>query len=167
MDVLGGPEFSSQRLGDAVRLSLGGHWTVDASAAIEARADGLLAESAGARRVVLDLGRIARLDALDALLPMRESFDIPKATAFAVSAAKARGGRVIAIGTSVVRALEGCAEAHGGVLEPGTGDTELLVGGGRALRIVEFRRDHPVGFELGEPEPFAVEEEVDAVERDR
>jgi hypothetical protein len=52
MDVPDGPEFSSQRLGDAVRLSLGGHWTVDASAAIEARADGLLAESAGARRVV-------------------------------------------------------------------------------------------------------------------
>jgi phospholipid/cholesterol/gamma-HCH transport system permease protein len=68
MDVPDGPEFSSQRMGDAVRLSLGGHWTVDASAAIEARADGLLAESAGARRVVLDLGRVARLDTAGAWL---------------------------------------------------------------------------------------------------
>ena len=68
MDVPDGPEFSSQRLGDAVRLSLGGHWTVDASAAIEARADGLLAKSAGARRVVLDLGRVARLDTAGAWL---------------------------------------------------------------------------------------------------
>jgi phospholipid/cholesterol/gamma-HCH transport system permease protein len=68
MDVPDGPEFSSQRLGDAVRLSLGGHWTVDASAAIEARADGLLTESAGARRVVLDLGRVARLDTAGAWL---------------------------------------------------------------------------------------------------
>jgi phospholipid/cholesterol/gamma-HCH transport system permease protein len=68
MDVPDGPEFSSQRMGDAVRLSLGGHWTVDASAAIEARADGLLAESAGARRVVLDLGGVARLDTAGAWL---------------------------------------------------------------------------------------------------
>ena len=57
-----GPEFSSQRLGDTVRLNLDGRWTVDASAAIEARADALLAESDGARRVVFDLGRVARLD---------------------------------------------------------------------------------------------------------
>ena len=43
MDVPDGSEFTSQRLRDAVRLSLCGHWTVDASAAIEALADGLLA----------------------------------------------------------------------------------------------------------------------------
>jgi len=67
MDLPHGPEFSSQRLGDAVRLSLGGHWTVDASA-IEARADGLLAESAGAHRVILDLGRVVRLDTAGAWL---------------------------------------------------------------------------------------------------
>ena len=47
--------------------------------------------------------------------------------------------------------------------EPGAGDVPLH----GALRIVEVRRDHPVGFELGEPEPLAVEEEVDAEERDR
>jgi len=68
MDLLGGPEFSSQRLGDTVTLNLGGRWTVDASAAIEAGADALLAESDGARRVVLDLGRIARLDTAGAWL---------------------------------------------------------------------------------------------------
>jgi len=68
MDLPDGPQFSSQRVGDSVRLSLGGHWTVDASAAIEARADGLLKESAGARRVVFDLGRIVRLDTAGAWL---------------------------------------------------------------------------------------------------
>jgi phospholipid/cholesterol/gamma-HCH transport system permease protein len=61
MSVTGGPEFSSQRLGDAVTLDLGGRWTVDATA-IEARADALVAESHGARQVILDLGRITRLD---------------------------------------------------------------------------------------------------------
>lgn len=68
MDLPDGPQFSSQRVGDSVRLSLGGHWTVDASAAIEARADGLLKESAGARRVIFDLGRIVRLDTAGAWL---------------------------------------------------------------------------------------------------
>jgi phospholipid/cholesterol/gamma-HCH transport system permease protein len=68
MDLPDGPEFSSQRMGDTVTLNLGGHWTVDASAAIEARADALLAEGNGARRVVLDLGRVGRLDTAGAWL---------------------------------------------------------------------------------------------------
>ncbi len=68
MDLPDGPEFSSQRLGDVVTLNLGGRWTVDASAAIEARADALLVESDGARRVVLDLGQVARLDTAGAWL---------------------------------------------------------------------------------------------------
>jgi phospholipid/cholesterol/gamma-HCH transport system permease protein len=68
MDLPDGPEFSRQRLGDTVTLNLGGRWTVDASAAIEARADALLLESDGARQVVLDLGRVARLDTAGAWL---------------------------------------------------------------------------------------------------
>jgi phospholipid/cholesterol/gamma-HCH transport system permease protein len=68
MDLPDGPEFSSQRLGDVVTLNLGGRWTVDASAAIEVRADALLVESDGARRVVLDLGHVARLDTAGAWL---------------------------------------------------------------------------------------------------
>src|SRR5437870_8380730 len=45
-------------------------WSSDvcSSDLIEARADGLLSESAGARRVVLDLGRVARLDTAGAWL---------------------------------------------------------------------------------------------------
>jgi phospholipid/cholesterol/gamma-HCH transport system permease protein len=68
MDLPDGPEFSSRRLGDTVTLELGGQWTVKASAAIEARADALLAESDGARRVVFDLGRVVRLDTAGAWL---------------------------------------------------------------------------------------------------
>ncbi|MGH6839355.1 MAG: MlaE family lipid ABC transporter permease subunit [Methylocella sp.] len=68
MDLPDGPEFSCKRLGDLVTLDLGGQWTVKASAAIEARADALLAESDGARLVVFDLGRVARLDTAGAWL---------------------------------------------------------------------------------------------------
>jgi S-adenosylmethionine:tRNA ribosyltransferase-isomerase len=74
---------------------------------------------------------------LDALLPMRETFDVPRATVEAIAAAKSRGGRVLAVGTSVVRALEGCAAAHGGVLEAGAGETDLLVHAGQRLRVVD------------------------------
>ncbi|MGH6851396.1 MAG: ABC transporter permease [Methylocella sp.] len=68
MDLLDSPDFSSERLGDTVTLDLGGHWTVKASAAIEARAEALLAASDGARQVVFDLGRVARLDTAGAWL---------------------------------------------------------------------------------------------------
>jgi len=68
MDVLDGPTFSSQRSGDAVRLSLAGHWTLDASASIEAGAKALLSEGGAARRAILDLGAVARLDTAGAWL---------------------------------------------------------------------------------------------------
>ena len=54
-------------------------------------------------------------DALDSLLPFDEPYRIPEATARAVARARARGGRVVAVGTSVVRALEDAATADGRV----------------------------------------------------
>jgi phospholipid/cholesterol/gamma-HCH transport system permease protein len=68
MNLADGPEFSTERLGEVVRLALCGRWTVDASAAIEARADALVTACARAQQVVLDLGRITRLDTAGAWL---------------------------------------------------------------------------------------------------
>jgi phospholipid/cholesterol/gamma-HCH transport system permease protein len=68
MDLPNDPKISSQRSGDAVRLSLAGRWTVDASAAIEAASDALLTEGKDARRVIFDLGGVARLDTAGAWL---------------------------------------------------------------------------------------------------
>ncbi|HVJ91574.1 MAG TPA: S-adenosylmethionine:tRNA ribosyltransferase-isomerase [Labilithrix sp.] len=48
---------------------------------------------------------------LDALLPLPERFEVSEETWTAVARSRARGGRVVAIGTSVVRALEGSARA--------------------------------------------------------
>lgn len=50
---------------------------------------------------------------LDRRLPLDEPYRIPEATVAAVDKAKAAGKRVIAIGTSVVRALESAATAEG------------------------------------------------------
>ncbi len=68
MNLPDGPDFSSERLGDALTLALGGRWTVDASAAIERRADALVGDIGDARQVVFDLGRITRLDTAGAWL---------------------------------------------------------------------------------------------------
>ncbi len=74
---------------------------------------------------------------IDEVLPLPERYAVPRATVEAVWAARARGGRVIAVGTSVVRALEGCAEAHGGELVEGEGVTALRIGRGYRPRVVD------------------------------
>ena len=43
---------------------------------------------------------------LDSLLPFDEPYRIPRSTALMIEQARARHGRVVAIGTTVVRALE-------------------------------------------------------------
>jgi S-adenosylmethionine:tRNA ribosyltransferase-isomerase len=74
---------------------------------------------------------------LDALLPLPERFDIPEATVLAVREAHAHGHRVIAVGTTVTRALEGSAALHDGKLVAGTGVTDLRLHGAFRLRIVD------------------------------
>jgi S-adenosylmethionine:tRNA ribosyltransferase-isomerase len=73
---------------------------------------------------------------LDARLPFDEPYRIPKASATAIQDAHVRGGRVIAIGTTVVRALEHAAGA-GGELRPGEGLATQKIGSGTKLRIVD------------------------------
>jgi S-adenosylmethionine:tRNA ribosyltransferase-isomerase len=75
--------------------------------------------------------------ALDALLPMPERFEIPEETTEAIRAAKASGGRVVAVGTTVTRALEGSAQQHGGEVAPGTGVTELVLRAGFRPLVVD------------------------------
>jgi S-adenosylmethionine:tRNA ribosyltransferase-isomerase len=73
---------------------------------------------------------------LDETLPLTERFEIPAATVALVKETKLAGGRVVATGTTVVRALEGSAALRGGQLRPGEGETNLLIGPGFRPRIV-------------------------------
>jgi phospholipid/cholesterol/gamma-HCH transport system permease protein len=68
MDAPAGPTFSSERSGDAVRLKLSGHWTLDACAGIEQGAEALTAAARGSDRALLDLGDVQRLDTAGAWL---------------------------------------------------------------------------------------------------
>lgn len=53
----------------------------------------------------------------------------------AVAACKARGGRVIAVGTTSVRSLE--SAARDGVLKPFSGDTDIFIFPGRPFHVVD------------------------------
>jgi S-adenosylmethionine:tRNA ribosyltransferase-isomerase len=65
---------------------------------------------------------------LEARLPFPEDFEIPPSTADAIADTSGRGGRVIAVGTTVTRALEGCSVQHGGRIVAGAGTTDLVLG---------------------------------------
>jgi S-adenosylmethionine:tRNA ribosyltransferase-isomerase len=75
--------------------------------------------------------------ALDARLPLTERYDIPAPTVAAVDDARRRGSRVIAVGTTVVRALEGAVTESGGTLRPGAGSTSLRLRAEYVPRIVD------------------------------
>ncbi len=68
--------------------------------------------------------------------PYDEQYRVPEETARAVNAARAEGRRVIAVGTTVVRALETVADA-GGIARPGEGWTSLIVTPERGVRVVD------------------------------
>ena len=74
--------------------------------------------------------------AIDAALPLAERYDIPAATVRAVAETRSRGGRIVAVGTTVVRALEGAASKEGG-LRAGPGETDLIISPAFRPRVVD------------------------------
>jgi S-adenosylmethionine:tRNA ribosyltransferase-isomerase len=95
--------------------------------------DGLRARGVGVAPVVLHTG-VSSLEAGETPLP--ERYTVPPATADAVAAARATGGRVVAVGTTVTRALETVADDDGRV-HPGHGWTDLVLGPDRPARAVD------------------------------
>jgi S-adenosylmethionine:tRNA ribosyltransferase-isomerase len=65
-----------------------------------------------------------------------ERFELPQATAAAVAATRVRGGRVVAVGTTVVRALESAAQPDRGVRAQ-AGSTRLFLVPGSEFRVVD------------------------------
>ncbi|MET9691575.1 S-adenosylmethionine:tRNA ribosyltransferase-isomerase [Streptomyces sp. NPDC006514] len=68
--------------------------------------------------------------------PYPERYEVSATTAGLVNAARAAGGRVIAVGTTAVRALESAADASGRV-RPAAGWTDLVVTPERGVRVVD------------------------------
>jgi S-adenosylmethionine:tRNA ribosyltransferase-isomerase len=82
--------------------------------------------------VLLHTG-VSSLDAGEPPLP--ERFEVPEATARLANLTRASGGRVIAAGTTVTRALESSSEPDGTVLAR-SGWTDLVLGPERPARVV-------------------------------
>jgi S-adenosylmethionine:tRNA ribosyltransferase-isomerase len=122
-------------LWDVQNVYAGAPWAVEMPSAGRALSAATLAalraRGVAVRAVTHAAGLSATGDvAIDARLPLPERWRVPDETARAVTAARARGGRVIAVGTSVVRALETAARAGGGRVAAGEGITDLILGPG-------------------------------------
>jgi S-adenosylmethionine:tRNA ribosyltransferase-isomerase len=68
--------------------------------------------------------------------PQPEQYVVPEATARLVTSTRSAGRRVVAVGTTVVRALESVADPRGRV-HPAAGWTSLVLGAARPARVVD------------------------------
>lgn len=68
--------------------------------------------------------------------PYEEYYRVPASTARAVNAARSAGKRVVAVGTTVVRALETVTD-EAGEIHPGTGWTDLVITPQRGIHAVD------------------------------
>ena len=100
-------------------------------------------EAAGARvaRVRLHVGegtfRPLRGETLDEHVMHEEQYEVPEPAAQAFADTRARGGRVVAVGTTVVRVLESAVADHGRRLAPGPGSTALFIRPGHRFAAVD------------------------------
>jgi S-adenosylmethionine:tRNA ribosyltransferase-isomerase len=105
--------------------------------------DGLLAEldgrGVGVADVLLDIGlgtfRPITVPSIEEHAMHEERYEISAGTVAAINETSGRGGRVVAVGTTVVRALE--SAAAGGVLQAGAATTDLFIRPGYRVRVVD------------------------------
>jgi len=85
-------------------------------------------------------------ESLDSRLPLPEPYEIPDATARAIKNTRERGGRVLAVGTTVVRALEDRARETGHV-RAGRGEATLVLARNSRTRVTDgvFSGMHEAG----------------------
>ncbi|MBD1582036.1 tRNA preQ1(34) S-adenosylmethionine ribosyltransferase-isomerase QueA [Pseudoalteromonas sp. S16_S37] len=78
-----------------------------------------------------------RVESVDEHVMHSEYIEVPEQVVEAIVAAKAKGGRVIAVGTTSVRSLESAAKVHGGQLQAFTGDTDIFIYPGYEFKVVD------------------------------
>jgi S-adenosylmethionine:tRNA ribosyltransferase-isomerase len=93
----------------------------------------LVAKGIGVAPLLLHTG-VASLEANEP--PYAEYFRVSSSTAHRVNDTRRRGGRVLAVGTTVVRALESVVDEHGSV-HPGDGWTQTVVSPDHPVRSID------------------------------
>jgi len=82
-----------------------------------------------------------RAENLDEHVMHHEWYHLPEATAQAIAACRARGGKVVAVGTTSLRALESAAQyqniARGGLLQADSRETDLFIRPGYHFKVVD------------------------------
>lgn len=76
-----------------------------------------------------------RVEKIDDHRMHSERYTVPQATVDAIHETRARGGRVVAVGTTSLRALE--ATAQSGKLHPGSRETDIFITPGYQFRVVD------------------------------
>lgn len=121
------------RLPGSAAPTAGLHFTDEVVAGLERRGIGV---STIDLHVGLDTFRPMSVEMIEDHRMHTEWCSVPEATVDAVTATRDRGGAVVAIGTTVVRALESSA-CPDGVLTPGTRDTDLFLRPGSRFQVVD------------------------------
>lgn len=78
-----------------------------------------------------------RVDDLDAHRMHRERLEVGDDAVAAIRACRERGGRVVAVGTTVVRALESMIGATPGVPDAGSTETEIFIRPGHRFAVID------------------------------
>jgi S-adenosylmethionine:tRNA ribosyltransferase-isomerase len=78
-----------------------------------------------------------RVDDTAAHVMHAERFTLPAATLAAIEATRAAGGRIVAVGTTVLRALEASVDAEGS-LRAGAGETRIFITPGHRFRSADL-----------------------------
>jgi S-adenosylmethionine:tRNA ribosyltransferase-isomerase len=79
-----------------------------------------------------------RADDTDAHIMHAEWGEVPEATARAVEATRAAGGRIVSIGTTSLRLLESVARDHDGAVKAWNGETDIFIVPGFRFRAVDL-----------------------------
>jgi len=109
----------------------------------DALLDALSAQGVGRAEVTLHVGagtfQPVRTENLAEHQMHSEWFEVPQATVDAIRETKARGGRVVSVGTTTLRALESAAAGApaGQVLQAGSRDTSIFITPGYELQVVD------------------------------
>ena len=122
----------ARRSGSAAAPTAGLHFTDELLADLAARG---VARATVTLHVGLDTFRPIATERLDDHPMHTEWCDCPPETAAAVREARARGGRVVAVGTTAVRTLETAARSGG--ISPWSGPTDLFIKPGFQFRAVD------------------------------
>jgi S-adenosylmethionine:tRNA ribosyltransferase-isomerase len=113
----------AEKPGAVAAPTAGLHFTEELLAELRARGHGIA-------RITLHVGpgtfSPVRTDSLPEHHMHAERFEVPERTSEAITEARRQGRQVLAVGTTVVRALESMVEENGGV-RPGSGSTSLFI----------------------------------------